>query len=67
MMYAGLVVGGPLNGERIAQRAQQYSHDGFLYQFGPIYLDHNNEVNVWTPVGQTRLDTLKLLVEGYRV
>ncbi|MBY5863240.1 hypothetical protein [Rhizobium leguminosarum] len=89
MIYDGLVVGGPLNGQRLAHGSQScrvpilsettdlfYNTAGnrieetvpyniFEYDFGPIYIDHNNELNLWTSRGQSRLATLKLLVEGY--
>lgn len=90
MIYAALVVGGPLNGQRLAHSSQRYKQpilketpdlfcrpsgnkfeetttvDTFEYDFGPIYIDHNNELNLWTPRGQSRLETLKLLLEHYR-
>lgn len=62
MIYAAPVVGGPLDGQKLA-RNEQY-HDG--YEFVPIYMDSNNEINVWKPVGQTRLVTLKKLLQGYK-
>jgi len=90
MIYEALVVGGPLNGQRLACRSQSYEQviqtetpllfyntaankiesepafDRFYYSFGPIYLDHNNELNVWTPKGQSRLETLRKLLEHYK-
>lgn len=67
MIYAALVVGGPLDGQRLSHGSQSYSREDLPpYQFGPIYLDHNNELNLWTPVGQSRLETLRKLLEGYK-
>ncbi|TDW21046.1 hypothetical protein EV128_12215 [Rhizobium azibense] len=89
MIYAALVVGGPLDGQRLAHGSQSYRyviptetpnlfyntaanriedvHVSYLgYVYGPVYIDHNNEINLWTPVGQSRLDTLRKLTEGYK-
>jgi hypothetical protein len=66
MIYGALVVGGPLNGQRLAHTSQTVLTDGEHYSFGPIYLDHNNELNVWTPAGQSRLETLRKLLEHYK-
>lgn len=87
MIYAAPVVGGPLDGQKLARTEQWYDAllpdeptvfvknrgDGarlvparIAYEFVPIYMDSNNEINVWKPVGQTRLVTLKKLLQGYK-
>jgi hypothetical protein len=90
MIYAALVVGGPLDGQRFAHGSQQFKCpvqsetpslfyntagnrieeyapivDTVVYQFGPVYIDNTKDLNLWTPAGQTRLETLHRLIEGY--
>ncbi|NTI22402.1 hypothetical protein G6M87_11085 [Rhizobium rhizogenes] len=88
MIYAGLVIGGHLNGQRVVCETQAFDVpiisdpptlfvemnastepviDRCRYEWKPIYISAQGEqLTVWAPKDATRLDTLKLLLEGYK-
>ena len=74
--YTGKCVGGPVDGTRIVHDSpskllsNKRSHEGRLidpveHQFTVIDKDYP-EIGIWTPKGQTRLETLLLLANNYK-